>query len=370
MRVGIDYRAATVAPYSGIGRQVRALEQALTELVGPSQLLRLSELPLDDPRRAGMLCPPWASPMAGLQRPQVRWRFERRFLPAALAAQHVGLYIATVNMGLPIGPRAAGLRYALVLHDLFQLTERNHHRSLLKALAYRAIDRASIQWSVHQADRIWCPSRFTMEEAVRLFPQAEGKLRLLPNLVDPMQAQKGTAVVMPALPARYWLLIGTQEPRKNIPFFIRAWQALRQQGQELPDLVLVGAPGPLPTAMQQGEGLHWMQGLDDAQLHQLYARAECLWQPSYAEGFGLPVVEALGIGTPVAVAHGSALDEVAPPAAPRFSPYDTEQLRQCMRALARQPLKREAELQDWAARYAWPAYRARLAALLQELEPA
>ncbi|MEN1226717.1 glycosyltransferase, partial [Pseudomonas aeruginosa] len=62
--------------------------------------------------------------------------------------------------------------------------------------------------------------------------------------------------------------------------------------------------------------------------------AERLWQPSYAEGFGLPVVEALSVGTPVAVASGTSLDEITPPSAPRFSPTDGAALERLMLRLA------------------------------------
>ncbi|MBW6253675.1 glycosyltransferase, partial [Pseudomonas aeruginosa] len=109
-------------------------------------------------------------------------------------------------------------------------------------------------------------------------------------------------------------------------------------------------------------------GLDDAELHALYRQAERLWQPSYAEGFGLPVVEALSVGTPVAVASGTSLDEVTPPSAPRFSPSDGAALERLMLRLADTPREASAEeLIAWAARFNREAYRQRLAALIEEL---
>src|SRR5690349_8280235 len=110
MRIGLDYRPASVAPQSGIGRQVRALERALSDRAD-SRLQRFSEAPLDHGQRQSACCPPWPSPLDGLQRPQVRWRFERRFLPAALREQRIDLYIATANMGLPLGRKPPGCAY-------------------------------------------------------------------------------------------------------------------------------------------------------------------------------------------------------------------------------------------------------------------
>ncbi len=187
MRVALDYRPATVAPSSGIARQVLALEQALRAR-DDTDVVLLSEAPLDPPQRETAVCPAWASPLEGLQRPQVRLRFERGFLPRAIHEQRIELYIATANMGLPLCRKPAGTRYVLVLHDLFQLTQRNFHRSRLKALAYRLIDGASIAWSVWQADRVWCPSQFSCDEAARLFPWARAKFRVLNNLVPAFTA--------------------------------------------------------------------------------------------------------------------------------------------------------------------------------------
>ncbi|WP_044273573.1 glycosyltransferase family 4 protein [Pseudomonas fluorescens] len=366
MRVALDYRPATVAPSSGIARQVAALEDALRAR-GNTEVVLFTEAPLEHPQRQTAVCPAWASPLDGLQRPQVRLRFERGFLPKALHEQQIDLYIATANMGLPLCRKPAGTRYVLVLHDLFQLTHRNFHRSKLKALAYRLIDGASIAWSVWQADRVWCPSQFSCNEAARLFPWARAKFRVLNNLVPELNAAPEP---LPAnLPARYWLVVGTREPRKNMAFFLRQWQACRALNPDVPDMVLVGHPSDVPAALGDLPGLHWCSGLSDGQLQALYRHAACLWQPSYAEGFGLPVVEALSVGTPVAVARGSALDEIAPPNAPRFAPHDAEQLHKVMQQLAGAEATQDGEThRAWARQFAEPAYRARLDTLLKELD--
>lgn len=134
---------------------------------------------------------------------------------------------------------------------------------------------------------------------------------MLHNLVP--QFTEAPEPLPEGLPARYWLVVGTREPRKNMAFFLAQWQASRARDPNVPDLVLVGHASDVPATLGDLPGLHWRNGLSDGQLQALYRHAAYLWQPSYAEGFGLPVVEALSVGTPVAVARGSALDEVAPP---------------------------------------------------------
>ncbi|MEA5667966.1 glycosyltransferase family 1 protein [Stenotrophomonas sp. ATCM1_4] len=366
MRIGIDYRPVTAAPYSGIARQVLALEQALLAS-GRGELVRFSMAPLQHPHRAIACCPAQDVPAAGLHRPQARLAFEIGFLPKALAGQGIDLYIATANSGLP-WPRPRGLKHQVqLLHDLFQLTLAGRHASWLHGRVYGTMDRTLIGHALRAADAIWTPSQYSAGQAARLFPRSAGKLAVLPNAVaalatpDPLRD--------PTLPRRYWLVVGTREPRKNIPFLLEHWQALRDGGLLLPDLVLVGDPGDVPEWLADLPGLHWRSGLSDAALSRLYHDAERLWHPATAEGFGLPVIEALACGTPVAVATGSALDEITPRQALRFDPRDADALREALRdaATGRRAEESVAVLQAAAARYAPAHYQQRVLQLLDEV---
>lgn len=365
MRIGIDYRPVTAAPYSGIAKQVLAMEQALAS--STHTLLRFTDCPHTHAHRQNCVCPAWETDAHGLHRPSARKRFESEFLGQALRAQQVDLYIATANMGLPWrAPR--GLKQALLLHDVFQLTEHNKHQSRLKKHLYRFIDWFSIWFSVRRADVVLTPSTFSAKEIARLFPFARDKIQVLPNAVHftPMQSPARAS----DLPPVYWLLVGTREPRKNIPWFIAQWLQARQQSASVPDLVLVGSAQDLPPEYRTLPGIHFKQQLSEDDLNALYYHAELLWQPSYAEGFGLPVIEALAQGTPVAVATGSALEEVAPPDCKRFSPVDGEALQALMHTLSRlqrRDAATRATLQQWANRFDHAHYQQRLLAAVQSL---
>jgi glycosyltransferase involved in cell wall biosynthesis len=364
MRVGLDYRPATGFPNSGIGRQNIALEDAFR--ARPDVQLQLFSIgPLGHPVRKIAHCPRWATPLNGIHRLPERLRFEAFFLPEALRDAEIEVYMANLNMGLPMGRKPAGMRYILQLHDVFQLTLSNAHGSKIKARIYGQTDRLSIGHSVRVADRIWTPSQFTADETVRLFPHARDKVRVLPNLVEGFTAEP--ADLDTPLPERYWLCVGTREPRKNIPWFVEAWQIARRQFPKTPNLVLVGGPDGLTVAQRELPGLHIVSGISDGQLHHVYRQADRLWHPSYGEGFGLPVVEALSVGTPVAVASGSSLDEVTPDGSPRFAPDDQAALVRLMGMLSTEEKHDPAPLLAWAQRYGVEAYRQRFNELLDEL---
>lgn len=366
MRIGLDYRTVGTSPQSGISRQVYAMEDALGAMP-EVQLQRFGVAPLGDELRQQLECPAWGCATTAMHQPHQRLRFEAGFLPRALAEQRIDLYISTFNMGLPLPPKPAGMRTALLLHDLFQITLNNYHANWLKARLYKTSDRLSIAYSVRSADRVWTPSQYSADETARLFPKAAEKIRVLPNQVDGFCAAAADLSAR-QLPQRYWLVVGTRELRKNVPWLVDAWHQARRQSPAVPPLVLVGSLEHLPAAQRELPGIQALSGVSDAELHGLYRNAQRLWQPSYAEGFGLPVIEALSVGTPVAVASGSSLDEITPPSAPRFSPTDTAALVQLMLRLADQPNEQTPEqLSAWAARFNHQAYRRRLAELIEEL---
>ncbi|MEN5089811.1 glycosyltransferase family 1 protein [Pseudomonas protegens] len=366
MRIGLDYRPAAGYSNTGIGRQNLALEEALR--ANPEVSLQLFGVaPEEHPLRRRVHCPRWGAPLQGIHRLPGRLRFEGGFLPGALREAGIELYICNFNMGLPLGKKPQELRYVLQLHDLFQLTLSNSHGSRLKERIYGLSDALSIAHSVKQADRIWTPSQYTADALVKRFPGARDKVRVLPNLVTGFHGEAADISDL-QLPERYWLAVGTREPRKNIPWFVGAWQAARQQSPEVPELVLIGAPEHLPGELRTLHGLHFLSDISDRQLHAVYLKALRLWQPSYAEGFGLPVIEALSVGTPVAVASGSALDEITPATSPRFSPTDSNALSQLMVQLASASTEDPETLKAWADGYAESAYRQRFDELLEELK--
>ena len=365
MRIGLDYRAAAGYPVSGIGRQNFALEEAFR--AHPDVQLQLFGVaPYDHPIRRLIHAPQWATPLNSVHRIPDRLRFEGVFLPRALRDADIQIYFANINMGLPLGRKPAGLRYVLQLHDVFQITQQNNHGSRLKARVYRLTDYLSIAHSIRVADQVWLPSSYTASEVLRLFPKARDKIRIVPLLVEGFKGEAADIGWL-KLPQRYWLCVGTREPRKNIKWFVDAWQTARMQFVDTPDLVLVGGDEPLTEAQRQLQGLHVLTGLSDAELHAVYRDADRLWQPSLCEGFGLPVIEALSVGTRVAVATGSSLDEISPPDSPHFSPTDSANLIHLMGTLSNAPAEDPEVSKAWAARYNLDAFCKQVHATLEEL---
>ncbi|WP_169715643.1 glycosyltransferase family 4 protein [Sphingomonas mucosissima] len=115
----------------------------------------------------------------------------------------------------------------------------------------------------------------------------------------------------------YYLFCGLGEPRKNLPRLIAAWRA---SGTPFP-LVLTG---PDHDPAQREPGLIILPYQERQALIDLMRHARALLFPSLGEGFGLPVVEAMALGTPVLTANNGALAEVANGSALLVDPLDEE----------------------------------------------
>jgi glycosyltransferase involved in cell wall biosynthesis len=118
----------------------------------------------------------------------------------------------------------------------------------------------------------------------------------------------------------YFVVCGTIEPRKNHHLLLNVWRELvGQRGQHAPKLVIVGSPGwgagPVLDALERSRPLHGRvilaRGLSSPALRRLIANAKALLMPSFAEGFGLPIIEALAVGTPVIASDLPAHREIA-----------------------------------------------------------
>jgi glycosyltransferase involved in cell wall biosynthesis len=118
----------------------------------------------------------------------------------------------------------------------------------------------------------------------------------------------------------YFVVCGTIEPRKNHHLLLSVWHELiARRGQHAPKLVIVGSPGwgagPVLDLLERCQTLRnhviLAHGLSSPALRGLIAHAKALLMPSFAEGFGLPIIEALAVGTPVIASDLPAHREIA-----------------------------------------------------------
>jgi glycosyltransferase involved in cell wall biosynthesis len=131
--------------------------------------------------------------------------------------------------------------------------------------------------------------------------------------------------------APYFVICGAIEPRKNHLLLLNVWRELvRRDGEAAPRLVILGrrwntgseAVRMLERSPSLANHVVEIAGLSTPGLIQLLRGAQALLMPSFAEGFGLPIVEALSVGTPVIASNIAAHQEAGGPFATYLSPID------------------------------------------------
>ncbi|NNF53291.1 MAG: glycosyltransferase family 4 protein [Acidimicrobiales bacterium] len=167
--------------------------------------------------------------------------------------------------------------------------------------------------SQHVADR--CVRAGIPADRLRVVPWGVSKSRVHRREVDEVRANYD-------LPDRFVLWVGTLEPRKNLAGLVQAMATV-----DAP-LVVVGPDGWASDGTDilrpLGDRCHRLGRVSDRDLHLLYAAASVFAFPSHAEGFGLPVLEAMAQGTPVVTSSGTATAEAAGGAALLVNPADPE----------------------------------------------
>jgi alpha-1,3-rhamnosyl/mannosyltransferase len=158
--------------------------------------------------------------------------------------------------------------------------------------------------------------------------------------------------------------MGTLSTRKNVGTLLDAYALLRSRVPNAPPLTLAGHTTPASAKWEARLKEPPLAGhvditgyVDQERRLALYADARMLVLPSYEEGFGLPVLEAMACGIPVVVSSRGSLPEVAGPAAEPVDPDDVEGLAARMTALLDDHRAAHAARLglEQASRYSWPA---------------
>ncbi len=231
--------------------------------------------------------------------------------------------------------------HIFTLHDLTALSHPEYHvignrvrtlTSLSEALA-----RGAILLSVSEATR---------REALRLLAVPPETIEVVPPIIGrnftpagdaqaDLEAARSLGINRP-----YVLAVGSLEPRKNIGRLADAWEQLAEGIKRSHQLVVVAATGwkqgevrqRLESMAQRGWVVPIGEVSDDS-LASLYRRARAFVFPSLAEGFGLPVAEAMACGAPVVTSGRSSLPEVAGEAALYIDPEDSADLAGALEAV-------------------------------------
>jgi glycosyltransferase involved in cell wall biosynthesis len=293
--------------------------------------------------------------------PRPRWAKRRGFGTAYLFNSHCyfprrvptgyDLYHFSSQM---MGAGARHARPAVVtVHDLIALRLGTNHPGLSTWLRRRHFP------PLLRARGLIFISEYSRQDFLSAFDYPESRTCVIPHGVSPAFAPRDRAASRRALglePGRPVLLhVGSEERRKNVETLLDAIARLVRQR---PDLLLLRVGGPSTRGRRRiaRHGLErhvrYLPGLSEDQLAAAYSAADLFVFPSFFEGFGLPVLEAMRAGCPVVAARATSIPEVTGDAALLVDPQDAPALADAIDAVLDDPARRVALARAGLARAA------------------
>jgi glycosyltransferase involved in cell wall biosynthesis len=221
-------------------------------------------------------------------------------------------------------------------------------------LARRAQLRYTVGRTVERAARIVTVSEFSRQSILKAYDVAPNIVKVIPNAANPafriVNRDKALASAREKLgfAAPFIFSCGDLQPRKNQIGLIEAFARMLQAHPKLPHhLVLTGketwfAPKVREAARTSGFGdrIHFTGFVPERRLLHLYNACDLFVFPSFYEGFGLPILEAMACGRAVACSDTSAMPEVADGAGVLFDPTQPEQIARAMSDILLEPAMR------------------------------
>lgn len=266
--------------------------------------------------------------------------WEQFLLPGALRRERLDLYHAPANRGIPLIGQG---RFVATIHDVIPLVTPyffdRRTNPLIITGALRVVAWVALAVVTWKSLRIITDSESSRRDIARLFPWVRGKMTVIYAGADPRYQRVEDASVVRrvlaryALPARFLIFVGGLGQRKNIAGLLRAYAHLVRALPTAPALVVVGRHNTLYNPLQQmarslrvADRVHFPGFVPTEDMPALLSAADLLVYPSFYEGFGLPVLEAMACGCPVVCSHASALPEVGGDAVHYCDPTSQEDI--------------------------------------------
>jgi len=349
----LDARAAH-PHFPGVGRYAANLARALMKCLDQSERLVVLRYPnqLNAGQAAGARVQFVDVPLSPFSVRQ-QWALRPLLRRHAVSLYHSPYYL------MPYRP---GVSTVVTLHDVIPL-QYPRWFTLSQRLAYGL----AIRLAAHAARLIIADSVAAADAITRLLHLPTERVLVIPAAADPAFQPQSEATIDAlrqrlCLPSPYALYVGSNKPHKNLPRLVDAWSRLRPRDVALViagvwDARFAEAPQRV-TRLNLGQSVRFIGAVAEADLPALYSGARCFVFPSECEGFGLPVIEAMACGAPVACSTAPSLLEVAGDATLRFAPHDVEAMATAIRTLLtdadlRADLSRRSL--ERAAQFSWEA---------------
>ncbi len=344
MRIGFDV-SQTGAGRAGCGYVAYSLARCLASCAADDEFVlypTFGDFFFDPDWQRATFCPTQTNFRRGVAHAdhaaaQRFWAQPPRDLDAQLGHPDV---VHSNNFFCPRGLRNARLVYTL--YDLSFLENPDWTVEANRTGCFEGVFRASLH-----ADHILSISHFSRRHFLETFPHyPEDRItvmHLASRFSDAAPVQRPEQLER-LQPGKFWVCVGTVEPRKNHPRLLQAYARLKAQLGKVEPLVLAGGKGwlmddinRLITSLGIADDVIFTGYVDDNALQWLYQNCYAALYPSLFEGFGLPVLEAMSLGAAVITSDVTSIPEITGDAAVLVDPCSDEAICDAMARLVQTP---------------------------------
>lgn len=299
--------------------------------------------------------------------------WEQVAVPLAVRRERIDVVYHSKN----VVPLMRFAKYMVYIHDMAPFLMEETFSPLR-----RLYIKLNIPLAAKLSDKIVTGSMSAKQDIIKILKVPEKKVALIyPGIGPQYQILSDKGLLERTrrnyrLPESFLLYVGTIQPRKNIASIIRALGLLKEEGIH-EHLVIVGRAG---WALEEIRRLIRELGLEsqvtftsnvpDADLVSIYNLAKAFVYPSFYEGFGLAIAEAMACGVPVISSKISSIPEVVGDAGILINPYDVEELKRSIRrVIGDADLRKDMREKglEKVKEYSWKNYAKQFSALLFEL---
>jgi len=246
-------------------------------------------------------------------------------------------------------PPTLSTKTIATIHDLTPFLHPEwHHPKVINA------HRRKMYWAAKKCCHFICVSQNTQSDLLKLFPQinqsktslvyeaAETKYGQFLKLPFQIQQKKKDVIKKQYGLQNFILAQGTREPRKNLNRLVESFLNFKKKyPQTKIKLAITGKYGWGNDISAQDPSIKILGFIPEKDMVALHASALCLIYPSLYEGFGLPIIKSLKVGTPVITSNNSSLKEIAASCAILVDPTSTQEITKAIEKITQSPKLRQ-----------------------------
>lgn len=332
MKIAINTRFLLHEKLEGIGIYTQEIFKRVVQLMPEHQFYFLFDRAFDDAFiysnnvTAVVVSPPARHPFLWY------WWFERS-IPKVLKEYQIDLFIspdgyASLNTNVP---------QIITIHDLaFE-----HYKEHTPFLVYQYY-KYFVPKFCKKASKIMAVSEFTKQDIINRYKIDSNKINVIYNGFE----NKNETILNPTSQSsklkahNYFIFIGAVHPRKNVLGILKAYEHFRATFLQKYKLVIIGRKAWMNNElesfynqMQFKNDVVWIEKIERNNLLQILQHAFALVYPSFFEGFGIPIIEAMSYGVPVITSNVSCMPEIAGNAAILINPSNTNEIANAMNEL-------------------------------------